>query len=346
MTGQSIIGGAQLIDREDANRAAYGGFEGQATSMAPTSADRLTLDADAYRDLWQTARDAAILVDPSTGRIIEANAATELLYDLSRDELLSRTIGDLRAPDSRVMIASQMREALEHGLLFETDHITAGGVLSHVEVSSRGVKLGDRVVLHSSIRDITERVQAEQRLREANLRLQNIAKVDQLTGAPNRLAGIDYLRAEYERMQRTGAPYSVLMIDVDHFKAINDTFGHAAGDDALRKIAHLLMNSVRQADVVARFGGEEFIAILPGTNAEGATNVAESLRRTVEVQGSYLDRTLTVSIGISEALPSDVDEMDAIGRADHCMYEAKDAGRNRVSCCDTSCGPLKNSDHC
>lgn len=202
-------------------------------------------------------------------------------------------------------------------------YIHSAGVVEHDDA-------GHAIRMIGINQDVTLQSELEQQLRTANEELESIARVDALTGVPNRLAGLDRLHDEYARMRRTHSPFSVLVLDVDHFKLINDRYGHGAGDKALQRVASLLKNSLRQTDMLARFGGEEFIAILPDTGSAGASKVAETLRRAVESDASVPGGRLTVSIGVSVARSDDEDEMSAVSRADLRMYEAKEAGRNRV----------------
>jgi diguanylate cyclase (GGDEF)-like protein len=155
---------------------------------------------------------------------------------------------------------------------------------------------GKVVRLQASSRDITERkeyekrleeaqrklkVQAE-RLAEANSRLEELAAMDGLTGLKNRRAFEDRLEEEVARARRHGHPLSLILIDIDHFKSYNDTFGHPKGDEVLRHVGRLLMRLMRDTDFAARYGGEEFAIILPNTDREGAHQVAERLRLTIE----------------------------------------------------------------
>ncbi len=167
-------------------------------------------------------------------------------------------------------------------------------------------------------------------LARANAELQNLAWRDSLTGLPNRLSGMNHLESEFARMCRTEARSSVLMMDVDHFKPINDTYGHGVGDEVLKHIAGVITRSLRTGDFVARFGGEEFVALLPDTDLEGARVVAEKIRMAVEEATEPTAGRLTISIGATVATPADNEMSGAVRRADAALYEAKRSGRNRV----------------
>ena len=167
-------------------------------------------------------------------------------------------------------------------------------------------------------------------LRRANEKLVQLARHDALTGLANRLYANERLREEFLRMKRTGCCYSVLMIDVDHFKRINDSYGHLTGDRMLRAIASTLRQSSRESDFVARFGGEEFLVILPNTTTEGAACVAEKIRAAIaDLHVGEVGR-ISVSIGVATASGADNTEEEAVQQADQNLYRAKLKGRNRV----------------
>ncbi|HEY0760620.1 MAG TPA: diguanylate cyclase [Acidisarcina sp.] len=185
-----------------------------------------------------------------------------------------------------------------------------------------------------------ERVLLEQRqhsLTEENSVLQVLAIHDGLTGIHNRRHFDDTLQIELKRAIRSGTPLSLLMIDVDYFKKLNDRYGHLLGDECLREIAQALKKKVlRAGDMVARYGGEEFAVLLPGTDARGAFQLAEKLRSAVEAlkirnEDSLVGRFATVSIGIESRIPLLGDSAnDMLRAADEALYHAKVEGRNRV----------------
>lgn len=164
-------------------------------------------------------------------------------------------------------------------------------------------------------------------------RLEKEAETDFLTGFLNKRALRNLLIVELERIIRYGKPMSVIFLDVDNFKSYNDTFGHVAGDIVLQKTAEIIKNSIRLVDVAGRYGGEEFVIILPGTPAEGALAVAERIRKTIESY-PFPRRKVTVSMGVASAQKND--SLDSLLiRADQACYQAKMQGKNRV-CLDSS----------
>jgi diguanylate cyclase (GGDEF)-like protein len=182
---------------------------------------------------------------------------------------------------------------------------------------------GGAVISHI---DITDRKLME-------FELSRLAATDSLTGLPNRRYFIETANREVERVRRFGTSTSVVMIDLDHFKSVNDTYGHAMGDQALCSFAQTCKKSLRPTDLLARLGGEEFAVLLPGAGAESGVGVAEMLRRSVAetaIEGSHGSINVTSSSGVTEILRSDRSIDDALRRADLALYAAKRAGRNCV----------------
>ena len=167
-------------------------------------------------------------------------------------------------------------------------------------------------------------------LEEKNRQLEALSTTDWLTKVSNRSKLDAIFGEQIQRAQRYGAPFSILLCDVDFFKRVNDTHGHQCGDQVLVELAKLLKNSLRQMDHVGRWGGEEFLVILPETQLEEAVTLAERLRSAVDAHAfPGAQRHVTISLGVSSYQPDDTaDAMTA--RADQALYRAKSEGRNRV----------------
>lgn len=170
-------------------------------------------------------------------------------------------------------------------------------------------------------------------VRQAHTRLQDLARTDPLTQLRNRRAAMETAQREAARVARGAGPLAVLIADVDHFKQINDTHGHETGDEALKAIARVLHEGVREVDLVARWGGEEFLILLPGTEVAEAMAVAERLRTAVQQLhvGSAAGQpvSLAMTVGVDLLTPGDTFE-PVLARADRALYAGKQAGRNRV----------------
>jgi diguanylate cyclase (GGDEF)-like protein len=167
--------------------------------------------------------------------------------------------------------------------------------------------------------------------RQQKLMLQQLSERDALTGALNRRTLDLRLAAEFNRCRRKGCSLSLLLLDADHFKKINDTLGHAAGDQAVQHIAHIAEQQLRDYDLLFRFGGEEFLLCLPDTEHHIALQIAERLRQSIEKQRvQHTDQfTLTVSIGVAST-PGATDWQSLLTQADQALYIAKSLGRNQV----------------
>lgn len=208
----------------------------------------------------------------------------------------------------------------------------SGDELMAVEAMKAGaydylVKDGlDPDLLERTIRNARQRHFLEQERARMIRKLRELSVTDELTGLANRRRLTQLLDEEVRRSARTGHMFAVLMIDLDHFKLVNDRFGHQTGDRVLKQCATALRQSVRTTDLVGRYGGEEFCVVLPETSAAGAHRVAEKLREAV---GVLPDPVPTISVGLALWEPrSSVD--DLLRRADQALYKAKEAGRNRT----------------
>ena len=168
-------------------------------------------------------------------------------------------------------------------------------------------------------------------LEQANQELQKLARHDVLTGLPNRLSTNERLDHEFKLLRRSQRPYAILMLDVDNFKSINDTYGHAHGDLVLRRVAEVLRSNLREADFVARHGGEEFLVLLPDSGLEGACMVAEKIRKAMAASPIPKVGRVTLSGGVALAQPTDAGPMVAVQQADAALYQSKQGGRNRMT---------------
>lgn len=200
----------------------------------------------------------------------------------------------------------------------------------------RALKLGanDYVTKKTDFKITLARIQTQLRLKFATDRVVKLSRTDELTGLLNSRAFYERLGEEHERFKRAKSPYSLLMLDIDHFKEVNDTFGHLAGDQVLRGVAYRIESTVREVDIPCRFGGEEFVVLLPETDHEGAKNLAERLCRRIAERPFSFDeehQTITASLGVATQEPGNfMPYEELLDRADKAMYRAKRAGRNCV----------------
>jgi diguanylate cyclase (GGDEF)-like protein len=178
---------------------------------------------------------------------------------------------------------------------------------------------------------------------QIHMMLEQLANTDPLTGIHNRRSFITFCEREILRCSRSGGPLSLIMLDIDHFKQINDRYGHSTGDAVLCAVVEKLRDSVRNVDVVGRWGGEEFVALLPGADSHAAQLVAQRIRSKVESLTMTKSRTraasatatdtripVTISLGVTTYLGSNDSIDELLDRCDQAMYQAKSEGRNRV----------------
>ncbi|SCX96301.1 MULTISPECIES: sensor domain-containing diguanylate cyclase [unclassified Pseudomonas] len=184
------------------------------------------------------------------------------------------------------------------------------------------------------IYDVTDVATNRHQLQAANAQLQRLSSTDRLTGLYNRGHWESNLKAAYARHQRYGHALSLVMLDIDHFKRVNDTYGHQAGDKVIEHVAKLLHEHVRESDVAGRYGGEEFAVVLSDTDKAGAHIFAERLRKAIEaLEVQFNDQTIrfTVSLGVADLSQPSNDHAELIARADQALYTSKKTGRNRVT---------------
>jgi len=265
-----------------------------------------------------------VWVEDEAGRLTHHNRAFRTLFRIEAEALIGRNVSEFlpETPDS-----TPVETSLDTGER-RLDVIIGRSSLAHPAPSldSRTPgPLGGRI---GTITDITERKEIERRLHE-------LATTDGLTGALSRRAFFAAVEQEAERSSRYGGKMSLMMIDLDHFKKVNDRHGHAAGDRALKLAAQAIRTGLRDIDALGRMGGEEFAVLLPQTTLAGAVEVAERLRKAVAAIAIPVDPQpmtvqLTVSIGVAERPDDETDFDRVLSRADAALYRAKEEGRNRV----------------
>ena len=285
------------------------------------------------QSLIDTALDAVVMIN-AEGMIISWNRQAREIFGWSQEEIIGQ-------PISGTIIPAQHRDAHMRGMKHylatgdgpymntrvDTQALHRDGHEFPVEIAIAAVMSEGKPEFSAFIRDISERKRVEAELRE-------MATTDFLTGLVNRRQFIARMSDELARLQRLDTPSAaVLMLDLDHFKRINDTHGHATGDAMLKHFAALMRDELRKIDTGARVGGEEFAIILPGASADEAKVFAERLRHKVMTSPLIQDDqriAITVSIGIAALRASDASADTALIRADKALYRAKENGRNRV----------------
>lgn len=262
-------------------------------------------------------------------RFVFVNRGARANLGYSMAELGAMTPLDLK-PEMSAEAFAQVLEPLRAGerdlVVFETRHRRKDGTTYPVEVHLQLMREEEPPVFVAYIQDIAERKRLEERLREQ-------AATDVLTGIANRRHFMQAAEAELNRLNRYGGAAALLMMDLDHFKGINDRWGHKAGDEVLRHFTGRVRAGLRECDLFGRLGGEEFAVLLPETGLQGAYDLAERLRRDIAAAAVVTAKgavAYTVSIGVTVFSPGQDDIDRALGRADEALYTAKGNGRNRV----------------
>jgi len=289
--------------------------------------------AEQERRLLLQALDAAIDPILITGRdtgVVFVNEAFARLTGYAPEEILGQSARMLYPSHQDPLFYRNLRVCLREGKPFRATftYRHKSGRQIHVEQSIAPVGDGRGRISHyiSTGKDVSERVERECRLME-------MATIDSLTGLLNRHAGAEQLYGLVAQAQASARPLSVIMADIDHFKAINDVHGHKAGDDALVCVGRVLKSCVRADDRAIRWGGEEFLVILPGVTLAQAMELAGRLRQQVNTtRVNELDLfSLSISAGVAEMATGE-SASELLRRADLAMYRAKRQGRNAVRC--------------
>jgi diguanylate cyclase (GGDEF)-like protein/PAS domain S-box-containing protein len=290
---------------------------------------RIRDDQERFRAIFENVRDYAIYTVDPDGRVDTWNRSLSRIGGWAAEDVIGNEIGLFFPPEAIFESVALLDRARASGTAeFEGWRVREDG--SRFWGNTVAAALQDRCRKPSGFvlvtRDLTERKQTEDRLVALSI-------TDPLTGALNRRAGEARLAEALRAWRRGRMGFCLLMIDCDHFKRVNDTWGHDRGDEVLIALVRICRDKLRDADITFRWGGEEFMVVLPDASAEVAVAVAERLRSGVEAAEIFYDGQrirITVSIGVTEAWESDSDADSVVRRADRALYCGKDRGRNRV----------------
>jgi diguanylate cyclase (GGDEF)-like protein/PAS domain S-box-containing protein len=324
--------------------------------------EALRLNEAMFQALFEFSPDAIVATNRE-GTIMRVNAQAETMFGYRREELNGQPV-EMLIPERFVLkhvghrtgyTANPRPRAMGVGLDFYGRR-RDGGELP-IEISLGILETSSGTLILSSIRDVTERRNVESELRQSKETLdiahhalersfereQQLARTDSLTGVHNRRFLFELAEREFNIAARYRPPFSMILFDVDYFKQINDTFGHAVGDQALKNISQVVCAEIRSADMIGRYGGDEFVILLPGTSAQEALPLAERIHASVAAMRMDTDKgplTVTISIGIAQTIHDDasgsgqVQQPDTVEnlflRADQALYTAKQTGRNRT----------------
>ena len=297
--------------------------------MSPAAADTTVLEENAFLQAVIEAIPGTFYVLDDQGHFVRRNRAAQELLDAPGESMSRLSMLDAISADDRPLVAGMVQEALAKGYAeTEARVVQKDGQVRWRFLAARRVDIGGKSYLVGTGLDVTERRKLEQEL-------EHQARTDFLTGIPNRRHFLDLAELELARAHRYGRPFSMLMLDLDLFKNVNDRYGHRVGDLTLQKVVEVCGQILREVDVIGRLGGEEFGIMLPETDAEQAMQVADRVRQAIAVASVDLPQGgsvgVTTSIGVATYTDADTGVDGVLSRADRALYQAKRLGRDRVS---------------
>ena len=277
----------------------------------------LRQEHDKITTLLLSTQEGMVVTD-KRGRIVLTNPAVETILGKSQDEIIMA--GFLHLVDNPDVIRNQLNTDRGDD---KPDQLEYRGLTLHLSASTIYSEQGTQIGTAALIRDVTEEVRL-------NKELEKLSTSDALTGLYNRRFLDNRLQVETSRSKRYSSELSIIIFDVDHFKKFNDEYGHSQGDRVLQSLGATLMDAVRDLDLPCRYGGEEFLVILPETGLEGAHKIAERLR--IIVENTEVDGlSVTISLGVASCNKGKLEDPSKfIEIADKALYEAKQNGRNQV----------------
>lgn len=294
-------------------------------------------DNQVYESIVENSIDAVIIINQS-GDIIYWNAAAESLFGYSSSEVLGKYVHDILPPQDLREKANESFNIFKSkgtGPLIGTTLLIRGlkknGDEFHVQFSPNTIKIKEELYIFAFLRDVSEAVSLQEKLTHQ-------ATIDDLTGILNRRAFSQQAETAHRSAVRHKEPFSLLMMDIDFFKKINDQYGHHTGDIALQAFTKNISNIIRSEDIFGRVGGEEFFLFLLKTPKDAALKVAEKIRFTTDnltITASNISIKMTVSIGVT-SIHNGNDSLQQIqNRCDEALYKAKKTGRNCVVLSDS-----------
>lgn len=299
---------------------------------------QLSIQKDQYKKLFDVSADALSILDLDSGKFIECNQAAVNMHGVdNEDNFLRLRPSDISPefqpcgqPSLELAIARIKKSYTEGPQVFQWLHSKLNGSTFPCLVSLTALPVNNKRLILAIGRDITELENKTKELEKLNKKLLEMSNCDYLTGLYNRRYLDKIIQYEVKRSKRYRTKLSCILIDIDDFKKVNDSHGHAVGDKALVTLAKIIKNYARETDVCARWGGEEFCILLPDIDANNATFIAERYRCLIENYTFHDASSLTVSIGVSEFIPNEpIDSL--FKKVDDALYQAKNSGKNKIS---------------
>ena len=289
-----------------------------------------------YRRLFEAAQDGILLLDAETGMITDVNPFLVKMLGYTREEFVEKRLWEVGAFKD-IEASQEAFKALQRNEYIRYEDLplrAKNGKLIDVEFVSNVYLVGNEKVIQCNIRDITERKQAQDALLKSQALLREQSVRDHLTGLFNRRYMEETLERELLRASRKGLSLGIMMLDVDHFKRFNDTWGHAAGDKILRELGNLLLRHFRGEDVACRYGGDEFIIVLLDASLEKirgrANRLCEHTRQLKTHFKGQAFEMITFSVGVAAFPEHGATSEELLKAADTALYRAKHEGRGRV----------------
>ena len=289
-----------------------------------------------YRRLFEAAQDGIFILDAETGIIMDANPFLTKMLGYAREELVGKQLWQVGAFKD-VEASQEAFEALQKNEYIRYEHLplrAKNGRLVDVEFVSNVYLVDGEKVIQCNIRDITERKQAQDALLQSQALLREQSVRDHLTGLFNRRYMEETLERELLRAARKHLSLGIIMLDLDNLKQFNDTWGHAAGDEILRELGSLLLKQVRGEDIACRYGGDEFVLILPDASREVTRERAELICELAQQFHLQFDgqslAAVTLSLGVAIFPEHGITSTGILRAADSALYRAKHEGRARV----------------
>jgi diguanylate cyclase (GGDEF)-like protein/PAS domain S-box-containing protein len=288
---------------------------------------------DNYEGVFQHSIDAQVIIEPDSGKIIKVNNAVIELFNIDEKELKDKKFDEIfveetRKPNNREIFSNA---AFQDGVVIR-EFKNKQDELIPVEIIFSLIPWSGKTALLASMRSIKERKAAEIKLADAYRKLEILSRTDPLTSLANRRALLEHINHEKYRNERNDEIFSIIICDIDEYKSINDSYGHNAGDFVLKEISNLITGSLRKQDYVGRWGGDEFLLLLPNTHVEGGRILADNIREKVaQYDFIYRDHHISLSMSFGVAQFEKGQSLhDCIKSADDALYKAKQQGKNKV----------------
>ena len=288
----------------------------------------LTRSEEKFILLFKNSPIGMAMIRHDTGEFLEVNEALLSYVGYTKDEFLKLSFWDITPREYDSQEQSQIDELNRTGKFGpnEKEYIRKDG--KRVPIRLSGFKLID-VDEKEVVWGIIENITLEKELKEQHKKVTRLSITDHLTGLFNRQKLDEALENEINRANRSASPFSVIMLDLDYFKIVNDKYGHQVGDEVLIEVSKILQQCTRKIDLVGRWGGEEFMIVCLETDGQGGEKLAEKIRKKIGQYSFTVVGNITASFGVSTSEQSD-EAKSIVRRADKALYQAKAQGRNRV----------------